>query len=136
MNRSALDSLFELMKKMKEWEADFCTAQDNADEDDLDISAVRDEYATKLKEILDCHSLDQGLNKERLVDLGSTIPVTYDPCRDEVLLENGSDAIYIVKQAVGFKSVFRFSMILKGENWLVQKKERLNESGKWVASTI
>jgi len=136
MSSSALDSLLELMREMKEWETDFCTAQDKADENDLDISGVRDEYATKLRDILNRYCLDQGLNKERLADLGSTIPVTYDPGRDEVEAESGSDAIYIVKQAAGFKSVFRFSMIFKGENWLVQKKERLNESGKWVASTV
>ncbi|MEE5137587.1 NTF2 fold immunity protein [Pseudomonas alliivorans] len=136
MNQGALKCLLSFMKSMKSWEIEFCTAQDEADEKDLDLTPIRNDYALRLKEILDMYSLDCGLNRERLVDLGSTIPVTYDPDRDEVDAESESLAVFIVKQATGFKSQFRFSMINKDQSWLIQKKERLGGSGKWLASSL
>ena len=136
MSEKAIDDLVIFMNSMKDWEADFCSAQDEADESDIDISTVKQDYAVKLMEILNLHSLDEGVNRERLVDLGSTIPVTYDSSRDVVEPENNSESIFIVKQNAGFKSQFRFFMVFRNPDWVIKKKERLDGSGKWVASSL
>lgn len=136
MSKKAIDDLVVFMNAMKVWEADFCSAQDEADEGNIDIAIVKQEYAVKLDEILNLHSLDEGINRARLVDLGSTIPVTYDPSRDVVEPESNSESIFIVTQTSGFKSQFRFFMIFRDPVWVIKKKERLNGSGKWVESSL
>lgn len=136
MSEKAIDDLVVFMKSMKAWESDFCSAQDEADESDIDIDIVKQEYAVKLDEIFNLHSLDEGINRERLVDLGVTIPVTYDPSRDVIEPENNSDSIFIVKQTAGFKSQFRFFMVFQDPVWVIKRKERLDGSGKWVESSL
>ncbi|MBP1126818.1 MULTISPECIES: NTF2 fold immunity protein [Pseudomonas] len=136
MSEKAIDDLMKFMNSMKDWEAGFCSAQDEADESDIDISMIKQKYAVKLEEILNIHSLDEGINRERLVDLGSTIPVTYDPSRDVIEPENHSESIFIVTQTAGFKSQFRFFMVFRDPDWVIKRKERLDGSGKWIASSL
>jgi hypothetical protein len=135
MSGDAQDQLVSFMTEMKRWEVGFCDEQDALDEDGADIVDLKESYKKNLEIILNSYSLDKGLNRDRLIDLGATIPATYDPGRDAIE-SDGSNAIFIVQQAAGFKSKFRFFMVKCSEVWMIDKKERLDATGSWVGSSL
>ncbi|UFH49886.1 NTF2 fold immunity protein [Pseudomonas sp. KNUC1026] len=136
MNREAYETLMSFMAAMSVWEIEFCSAQDEADEPGSDIGIIRDRYAAKLLAIFDQYSIHHGVNRNRLVDLGSTLPPTYDPERDHVEVEKENEPVFLVKQSAGFKSHFRFTMFRHNETWLIKEKQRLDENGHWAPSAL
>lgn len=132
----ALAFLKSFMTEMKEWESNFCDAQDEADEGGADLEEVKSNYKRQLFDLLTKYSLAEGLNRERLVDLGATIPTTYDPNRDSISADGQSGLVFLVKQTVGFKSTFRFLLLEQQEGWVIKRKDRLDLHGDWVASSL
>jgi hypothetical protein len=135
MANSAKDRLISFMAEMNEWETEFCAAQDEADEADLDITPIKEGYKKKLEAILDKYSLNQGLNRDRLIDLGATVPATYQPTHDHIE-SDPADTIFMVQQSNGFRSKFRFFMVERGRTWFVDRKERAEGTDKWVRSSL
>ncbi len=135
MANSAKDRLICFMVEMNEWETEFCAAQDEADEEDLDMSPVKEYYKKKLEVILDRYSLKNGLNRHRLIDLGATVPATYQPTHDHIE-SDPAETIFMVQQSSGFRSKFRFVMVERGGTWFVDRKERAEGTDKWVRSSL
>lgn len=132
---SPKEQLLGFMKEMNRWESEFCAAQDAADEDDLDVTPIKKEYKKKLEAILDRYSLKKGLNRDRLTDLGATLPATYQPAND--LIEcDATGTIIMVQQSNGFRSKFRFFMIECDGSWFIDRKERAEGGDQWVKSSL
>jgi hypothetical protein len=135
MANSAKDQLISFMAEMNKWETEFCGAQDAADEEDLDITPIKEDYKKKLQAILDKYSLNHGLNRDRLIDLGATVPATYQPTSDHIEADP-VDTIFMVQQSNGFRSKFRFFMVERGGTWFIDRKERAEGKDKWVRSSL
>ncbi|MBD8596566.1 NTF2 fold immunity protein [Pseudomonas sp. CFBP 8772] len=135
MANSAKDRLICFMAEMNEWETEFCAAQDAADEEDLDIIPIKEDYKKKLEAILDEYSLSHGSNRDRLIDLGATVPATYQPTDDHIEADP-TDAIFMVQQSNGFRSKFRFFMVERDGTWFIDRKERAEGKDKWVRSSL
>lgn len=136
MHNDVSSYLRNFMNEMKCWELDICAAQDTVGDVDEGYESLEELFREKLHHILDNYSTPEGMNRMRLIDLGSTIPVTYDPDRDIISVEERSNSIFVVAQAAGFKSKFRFSLVARGEGWVIAKKERLSADRKWVGSSL
>ncbi|PWU30105.1 hypothetical protein DK254_08250 [Pseudomonas sp. RW407] len=78
---NAIDILKDFMCEMHIWETSFCKAQDEYDEADHDTKELCGVYREKLKVILEKYSMETTPNRDRLVDLGCTVPATYTPTK-------------------------------------------------------
>ncbi len=135
MANSAKERLISFMTEMNEWETEFCGAQDLADEEDLDITPIKEDYKKKLEVILDKYSVNHGLNRDRVIDLGATVPATYQPTNDHIEADP-TDTMFMVQQSNGFRSKFRFFMVEHGGTWFIDRKERAEGKDKWVRSSL
>jgi hypothetical protein len=135
MANNAEGGLIGFMTEMNQWEVEFCSAQDAADDEDEDVVPLKQEYKKKLEVILNLYSLNHGLNRDRLNDLGATIPPAYQPTNDQ-LEADSSGTIFMVQQSNGFKTKSRFFMVERGGTWLIDKKERAEVGDKWVSSSL
>lgn len=135
---NAIDTLKEFMREMCAWETDFCDAQDECDETVTETTELHTKYREKLKEILEKYSIETKQNRERLIDLGCTIPVTYDPQRDKIVITDEKDDLCQIQttQPNGLKCDFLFTLRKYSNDWKIDKKHRQDSKGSWVLSTL
>jgi len=83
-NNDVKSTLIAFMSSMKDWESEFFEVWKDNLSKGIDGRDLYTDYVDWLEDILGRFSVKGKLNWDRLVDLGCTKPVTYDPDVDSV----------------------------------------------------
>ncbi|WP_144936675.1 NTF2 fold immunity protein [Pseudomonas alabamensis] len=137
-NNDVKSTLIAFMSSMKDWESEFFEVWKDNLSKGIDGRDLYTDYVDWLEEILGRFSVKGKLNWDRLVDLGCTKPVTYDPDVDSVsfVYQSEKKAILEVKPGCEYNNDSRFSMIKKDGSWKIGKMEILTVDGKWQRSAL
>ncbi|RQZ16737.1 hypothetical protein DIE15_13500 [Burkholderia sp. Bp9031] len=134
----ARDTLKSFMLEMNRWEDQFFKTKQEALTNNQNVQSVDNEARDKLMEIFDQWTFRDKAYEGRLIDLGCTSPPTYNPDSDveeHAEMEDG-EAVFIIRQAHGLQSQFRFVLKCKNGVWKIKKKELLNFKDKWQRSVL
>lgn len=134
----AESTLLAFMSSMKDWEGEFFEVRKDNLSKGIDGREIYTDYINWLENILEKFSVRGKLNWGRLIDLGCTKPVTYDPDIDSisVISQDEKKAMLEVKSGYEYNNDSRFNMVKKYGSWKIAKIEILTYDGKWKRSAL
>ncbi|MBA1190294.1 hypothetical protein G7Z99_14740 [Pseudomonas entomophila] len=131
-------TLLAFMSSMKDWEGEFFEVWKDNLSKGINGRGIYTDHINGLENILERFSVRGKLNWGRLIDLGCTKPVTYDPDIDSisVISQDEKKAILEVKSGYEYNNDSRFNMAKKYGSWKIVKIEILAYDGKWKRSAL
>lgn len=138
LTTSASLTLKNFMSETHSWESIFFKLRKEQLKHGDDDDSVKTLHKEKLEKILEKFAFKDKLNFGRLIDMGCTNPPTYDPKQDtlKILSEKDDTVVIQSQQNTGLEATSKFTLILKNNKWMIQKKEILDHNDKWKKSNL
>ncbi|MCC7703003.1 hypothetical protein IGS59_12165 [Janthinobacterium sp. GW460P] len=108
---------------MNAWELHYCR-----EVREKGLISLKEKMKQDLDAIFDCFCTKKERKQGRQISLLCSDPPEYSPA--EIFLNSvisGSKAVISMQQISGFKNRYRYTFSLKNQQWLIDKKEWLDE---------
>lgn len=105
---------------------------------DKGMLTVKDKMRDDLNKVFDMFCTKKERKQGRQVALSCTEPPTYS-LNEEILRQDelNSKVIIYTQQHTGLKNQYRYTLQLKNNEWLIDKKERFSDyENKWIKDNL
>jgi len=133
MNNDAQRVLTDFISAMNSWELIYYPlVRDNG------MLSVKDKMREDLNKIFNTFCTNKDRKQGRQVALSCTEPPTYSPDEEITGQDESKNKVAIyTQQHTGLKNKYRYTLQLKNNEWLLDKKERFSDyENKWIKDNL